>query len=91
MANFTGLKATKINEASEGSGLNNYVDGLFDASLQWKDVEWLKSITKLPIILKGILTAEDALIAANLGVAGILVSNHGARQIDGVPATVSNK
>lgn len=88
-ANFTGEKATKINTTKHGSGLNNYVADLFDAALEWKDVEWLKSITKLPIILKGILTREDALLAVSLGVAGILVSNHGARQLDGVPASVS--
>jgi hypothetical protein len=47
------------------------------------------SITYLPVILKGILTADDATIAADLGVAAILVSNHGARQLDGTPASVS--
>jgi (S)-2-hydroxy-acid oxidase len=47
------------------------------------------SITQLPLILKGILTADDATIAADLGVAGILVSNHGARQVDCTPASVS--
>lgn len=62
---------------------------LFDASLQWSDVQWLKSITHLPIVLKGILTAEDAILAADTGVAGILVSNHGARQVDGWPASVT--
>lgn len=72
----------------EGSGLNNYVEKLFDASLTWDDVKWLQQITDLPIIVKGILTKEDAEIAAGLGVQGILVSNHGARQIDGVPASV---
>jgi len=46
-------------------------------------------ITNLPIIVKGILTAEDAEIAVDLGVAGIMVSNHGARQVDYVPASVS--
>lgn len=89
MANFVGDKATKINlKVTEGSGLNNYVSNLFDASLTWTDVKWLKSVTKLPIILKGILTAEDAIIGADLGVAGIMVSNHGARQVDGTPASV---
>jgi (S)-2-hydroxy-acid oxidase len=62
---------------------------LFDPSIIWKDVEWLKSITSLPIVLKGILTREDALLALKYGVSAILVSNHGARQLDGVPATVS--
>ena len=51
-------------------------------------MKWLQSFTKLPIVVKGVLTAEDALIAADLGVAAILVSNHGARQVDGTPASV---
>lgn len=87
-ANFQGEKASKINVKGEGSGLNNYVQGLFDPSLTWKDVKWLQSVTRLPIILKGILTAEDAIIASKLKISGIIVSNHGARQIDGTPATV---
>lgn len=89
MANFTDEKATKINDKSEGSSFTNYVSNLFDSSLNWEDIRWLQGITKLPIILKGVLTAEDAIIGADMGVAGIMVSNHGARQLDGVPATVS--
>ncbi|KAI4466417.1 s -2-hydroxy-acid oxidase-related [Holotrichia oblita] len=87
-ANFVGEKSTKINEKVEGSGLNKYVEKLFDPSLTWSDVKWLQTITNLPIIIKGVLTKEDAEIAANLGVQGILVSNHGARQVDGVPASI---
>ncbi|XP_006813604.1 2-Hydroxyacid oxidase 1-like [Saccoglossus kowalevskii] len=78
----TGVKSTN------DSGLAAYVASLIDPSLNWEHVEWLKSITKLPIVVKGILTAEDALEALNHGIAGILVSNHGARQLDGVPATI---
>ncbi|CAH1231034.1 HAO1 [Branchiostoma lanceolatum] len=59
-----------------------------DPALSWKDVAWLRSICSLPIILKGILTAEDARLAVQHGVDGILVSNHGGRQLDGVPATI---
>ena len=51
---------------------------------------WLKSVTKLPILLKGILTAEDAQEAVKMGVQGIIVSNHGGRQLDGVASTVSS-
>lgn len=54
-----------------------------------QDIEWLKSITKLPIILKGIITAEDARKAVDAGVSGIVVSNHGARQLDYTPPTIS--
>lgn len=61
---------------------------LFDASLTWDDVKWLKSFTKLPVIVKGILTAEDAIDAVSNGVAAILVSNHGGRQLDTVTSTI---
>jgi isopentenyl diphosphate isomerase/L-lactate dehydrogenase-like FMN-dependent dehydrogenase len=61
---------------------------LFDRSVTWKDIAWLKSITKLPIVLKGVLTAEDALLAVECGCAAILVSNHGARQLDTVSSTI---
>ncbi|KAG6669045.1 hypothetical protein CIPAW_01G215600 [Carya illinoinensis] len=60
-----------------------------DASLCWKDVEWLRSLTNMPILIKGILTREDAIKAAEIGVAGIVVSNHGARQLDYSPATIT--
>ena len=51
-------------------------------TITWDDVDWLRSITALPILLKGILTAEDALLALERGVSGIVVSNHGGRQLD---------
>ena len=62
---------------------------LMDASLTWDVITWIKSITRLPVIVKGVLTAEDALLAVEYGVDGIMVSNHGGRQLDGVLATVS--
>ena len=54
----------------------------------WETVSWLLRSTRLPVLLKGILTAEDAARAAEHGVAGIIVSNHGGRQLDGVPAGI---
>ena len=59
-----------------------------DPSISWKDIYWLQSLTRLPIIIKGILTKEDAELAVEHGVQGIIVSNHGGRQLDGGPATV---
>ena len=76
-------------ESERKSVLVRLSNGLLDSSLTWKDIAWLMSITSMPVVVKGVLTAEDALIAVKLGVKGILVSNHGARQLDGVPATVS--
>jgi 4-hydroxymandelate oxidase len=72
-----------------GSGLAAYVASLFDAALTWKDIEWLAGVTKLPVLVKGILRADDALRAVNHGASGIIVSNHGARQLDTTPATIS--
>ncbi|XP_053315118.1 2-Hydroxyacid oxidase 1 [Spea bombifrons] len=72
----------------DNSGLAVYVAQAIDASIKWDDIEWLKGITSLPIVVKGILRAEDAMEAVKRGVSGILVSNHGARQLDGVPATI---
>ncbi|XP_014599549.1 PREDICTED: peroxisomal (S)-2-hydroxy-acid oxidase GLO5 isoform X1 [Polistes canadensis] len=88
LANFEGALSDKVTTSKTGSGLNEYVSELFDPSLSWKDITWLKSNTKLPIVLKGILTAEDAILAVKYGVSAIIVSNHGARQIDSVPATI---
>ena len=55
-------------------------------SLTWDDLEWIAAETRLPLVLKGILTREDAALAAEHGVAGVLVSNHGGRQLDGAAA-----
>lgn len=90
LANFQGKKSTDINkESSEGSGLNEYIRMQLDPSINWNDIKWLQSITKLPIVVKGIMTAEDAELCANIGIAGIIVSNHGARQVDGTASTVN--
>ena len=70
------------------SGLAAYVSGLLDPSLSWPDVAWLRSITRLPVLVKGIVRADDALRAADAGAAGIVVSNHGGRQLDTAPATI---
>jgi isopentenyl diphosphate isomerase/L-lactate dehydrogenase-like FMN-dependent dehydrogenase len=59
-----------------------------DDTLTWRDLEWLRSTCPLPLLVKGILTAEDALLAAEHGAEGVIVSNHGGRQLDGVPATL---
>ena len=62
---------------------------LFSASLTWRDIEWIAAATKLPVLLKGVLTREDALLAVEHGAAGVIVSNHGGRQLDGVRSSIS--
>jgi 4-hydroxymandelate oxidase len=61
---------------------------MLDTSLTWRDLEWLQAQSSLPLLVKGVLTAEDALLACEHGCAGIVVSNHGGRQLDGVAATL---
>lgn len=87
LANFQGEQANGV-VTEGGSGINEYVASQFDPSISWKDINWLKQLTHLPIVLKGILTAEDAVLAREFGCAGVIVSNHGARQIDTVPASI---
>ncbi|OXA62914.1 Peroxisomal (S)-2-hydroxy-acid oxidase GLO5 [Folsomia candida] len=88
LANFQ--ESSKHSDAMSGKigSAFAYHDTLLDQSLTWKDVKWLKSVTKLPIIVKGIMTSEDAELACSFGVAGVFVSNHGARQIDTVNPTI---
>jgi L-lactate dehydrogenase (cytochrome) len=66
-----------------------WMRGNFDASVTWRDLEWVRSRWSGPIVLKGILDVEDARLAADAGVDGIVVSNHGGRQLDGVPSTAA--
>jgi 4-hydroxymandelate oxidase len=68
-------------DAAESSARRHLVD-------TWETVDWLQSFTKLPVLLKGILRGDDAQMAAERGVAGIIVSNHGGRQLDGTLASI---
>ncbi|MBL0213975.1 MAG: alpha-hydroxy-acid oxidizing protein [Myxococcales bacterium] len=70
------------------SGLAAYFATLLDPALTWDVLPWLRSITKLPIVVKGIVRADDAVRAVTHGAAGIVVSNHGGRQLDASPATI---
>ncbi|XP_031148466.1 hydroxyacid oxidase 1 [Sander lucioperca] len=89
MSNFSSASMA-FSEGNYGndSGLAVYVAKAIDPTLCWDDITWLKKHTHLPVIVKGVLNGEDAVQAVNYGVDGILVSNHGARQLDGVPATI---
>jgi L-lactate dehydrogenase (cytochrome) len=72
------------------SGLNDYIGWMaanFDPSIQWRDLQWIRDLWDGPLIIKGILDVEDAREAAALGADGIVVSNHGGRQLDGVSST----
>ena len=76
-------------DAPEGqSGLAAYFASQLDPSLTWSDLEWLVETCGLPVAVKGVHRADDALRAVEAGAAGVIVSNHGARQLDTVPATI---
>ncbi|KAI0691912.1 glyoxylate dehydrogenase [Cytidiella melzeri] len=72
----------KGQEVKKDQGVARAISSFIDPSLSWKDIPWFQSITKMPIILKGISTAEDAILAYEAGVQGIVLSNHGGRQLD---------
>jgi 4-hydroxymandelate oxidase len=74
---------------AEGSGLAAYISSQIDLALTWPDIEWLRSVTRLPILVKGVARADDAELAVGHGAAGVIVSNHGGRQLDTAPATIT--
>ena len=75
---------------AEGTGAVSPADinWAVDNSLSWRDLEWLRSVSSLPLVVKGILTSEDAVLACEAGAEGVVVSNHGGRQLDGVAASI---
>ncbi len=75
-------------EGKGESGLAAYFEAQLDPSLSWSDVEWLVGVSGLPVVVKGVHRADDALRAVDSGAAAVLVSNHGARQLDTAPATI---
>lgn len=91
LANFAGHAAPfdSLGESSDVSALATYIASRWDQTLTWNDVDWLREISPLPIVVKGILSPKDAQLAVERGAAAVIVSNHGGRQLDGVPATIS--
>lgn len=87
-ANLTCITDLEIPKTEEESGLFTYFAQQIDPSITWKDLEWLRSLTNLPILVKGILRGDDAKKALDYGVKGIVVSNHGGRQLDGAIASL---
>jgi L-lactate dehydrogenase (cytochrome) len=69
------------------TALSVWINSQFDTSLNWKDVEWIRSIWPGKLVLKGILDVEDAREAAKTGAQALVVSNHGGRQLDGAPSS----
>jgi len=82
------LPLPNIPQELRGDDFHTALHAVVDDTLTWRDLEWLHSISSLPLVVKGILTSEDALLAAEHGAAAVVVSNHGGRQLDGVPPTL---
>jgi isopentenyl diphosphate isomerase/L-lactate dehydrogenase-like FMN-dependent dehydrogenase len=91
---LTGPKVTLANFVGTGKGddmftIAGFVNSQFDQSVTWKDIDWVRSVWDGPLALKGILNPLDARLAVEHGVNGIIVSNHGGRQLDGVPSAIA--
>lgn len=76
------LKITNAQDIDRSQGAARAISSFINPGLQWSDIDWFKSITKMPLILKGVQRWEDALKAYDLGLAGVVLSNHGGRQLD---------
>lgn len=87
MSNLLADKAD-LPESASGSGLAAYVTSMFDPSLSWADLEWIRSVSEMPLVIKGVVHPEDAHLAVQHGADGLIVSNHGGRQVDTAPATI---
>jgi L-lactate dehydrogenase (cytochrome) len=78
-----------VSGKSGAQSLAQWVGSQFDDTLNWKDVEWVRSIWRGPLIIKGILDPDDAKLAVQTGANALVVSNHGGRQLDGAPSSIS--
>ncbi|MEY2588513.1 MAG: hypothetical protein QOJ67_497 [Acidimicrobiaceae bacterium] len=86
---FANVVGRDVGDGASPVTLSDYINSQFDPALSWDDVDWLRSAWDGPIVLKGIQTVADAVLAAERGVDAIALSNHGGRQLDGAPATLS--
>ena len=87
--NLLGSDRQGAQKGQQGAGMGQAFDWMLDASLSWKDLEWLRLQTKLPVLIKGVCRADDARKAVDHGLSGIIVSNHGGRQLDSAPPTLA--
>ena len=83
---FANVVGRDVGDGASPVTLSDYINTQFDPALSWADVDWLRSIWDGPIVVKGIQTVADAVLAADAGVDAIALSNHGGRQLDGAPA-----
>ena len=84
-----GNLASYVSSAKNVQQFRSWIDSQFDPSVTWRDIEWLRHEWPGTLIIKGILEPDDACAAADAGAQGIVVSNHGGRQLDGAPSSIS--
>jgi L-lactate dehydrogenase (cytochrome) len=82
------MSGQKAKNDAKGGALGRIMAGYIDSTLSWDDIPWLRKHTKLPIVLKGVQTSMDAKKAADAGIDGIVLSNHGGRSLDTSPAPI---
>ena len=88
MANLRAPEHQRMPVNEDGSGLTTYIGATWEPALSWKDLDWLASLSPLPVIPKGILHPADALLAFEHGARAVIVSNHGGRQLDSAVASL---
>ncbi|MGH9273898.1 MAG: alpha-hydroxy acid oxidase [Acidimicrobiales bacterium] len=84
---FANVTGQDVGDGTSAVSLAEYINSQFDPGLSWRDVEWLRSVWDGPLVIKGIQTVADAVLAADAGIEAIALSNHGGRQLDTAPAT----
>jgi len=82
------LRGLNLKSSVPTHSMGGIYDPIFDPSFNWKDLEWLRTVAGVPVLLKGVLSPEDGRRAIDYGVDGIIVSNHGGRNLDLLPATI---
>jgi len=85
---FANVKGRATGSGSRILSLGEYTTAQFDPTVDWDDLDWFRSLWKGPMAVKGIMSGDDARRAVNHGVEGIIVSNHGGRQLDGLPSAL---
>jgi len=85
---FANVTGREVGDGSAAVDLHEYINTQFDPTMSWRDLEWLRDRWGGPIVVKGIQTVEDAVLAAEVGVEAVMLSNHGGRQLDSAPTPI---
>ena len=85
---FANVVGRGVGDGSDAVSVADYINSQFDPTLSWRDVDWMRGVWDGPIVIKGIQTVADAVLAADAGVEAIALSNHGGRQLDTAPTPI---